>query len=95
MLIVIQLSMKSLLCTASFSTAISNSLLLVESHSCSTISIPLFYDDPPVLSECAKTSILATLSLCSNGTLKSLKLVKFILPTTEIANEFQQELSEL
>ncbi|XP_065897421.1 uncharacterized protein [Dysidea avara] len=81
--------------SAGINKAISNSLLLVENHSGSTVSIPSFYDDPPALSECAKTSILVTLSLCSNGTLKSLKLVKFILPTTEIANEFQQELSEL
>ena len=81
--------------SAGINKAISNSLLLVESHSCSTVSIPSFNDDPLALPECAKTSMLAVLSLCSNDTLKSLKLVKFILPTTKIATAFQQELSEL
>jgi len=81
--------------SAGINKAISNSLFLVESHSCSTVSIPSINDDPLTLSESAKTSMLTVLSLCSNDTLKSLKLVKFILSTTKIATAFQQELSEL
>ena len=75
--------------------AITNSLLLAEKYSCGAVSIPSFYDDPSAVSECAKTSMKVALILCSNGMLQSLALVKFILPTTEIANEFQQELLQL
>jgi len=73
--------------------AITNILLLAEKHMIGGLSIPLF--DSHAVSECAKTSLESTLNLCTKESLKSLKLVRFVLPTMELANEFEQKLLEL
>ena len=73
--------------------AMNNVLLLAERHVISSLSIPLF--DLHALSECAKTSLKVTLDLCIEGSFKHLKSVRFVLPTMELANEFEQKLLEL
>ena len=73
--------------------AITNVLLLTEKHMIGSLSIPLF--DSHAVSECAKTSLESTLNLCTKGSLKCLKLVRFVLPTMELADEFKQKLLEL
>jgi len=67
-----------------------NVLLLAEEHSITSILIPSIYNDLSALSECAKI----TMSLCAKGSLGCLKLVRFVLPTVEIAYHFKQKLME-
>jgi len=73
--------------------AMTNVLMLAERHVIGSLSIPLF--DSHIPFECAETSLKAILDLCTKGSLKHVKLVRFVLPTVELANEFEQKLLEL
>jgi len=72
--------------------ALTNVFMLAERHVIRSLSIPLFNSHT---SECAEMSLKVTLDLCINGSLKHVKLVRFVLPTMELAKEFEQKLLKL
>lgn len=74
---------------------VTNCLLRAEECLTGTILIPSFPCEECSISEYAEASLKAVLDLCNSGSLKFLYSVRFVIPTLEVAKEFERQLKLL
>ena len=80
---------------AKISESIKNTLSTAEKHLIRSISIPSFSFNSSAYPECLRALLQTTFSLCADGTLKHLEMIRFAVSTKEIATTYCQKLLEL